>query len=418
MTPTAVGLVLVEGESADGEIMEQDAFDVPTRRGTAAISASEYVAGALSRTRAMAEDHRPQAIAVTWSDDSEQEASLLLKSLTEAGFDNVVAIRSPEASEALARGIGRAVGYDQTAVCLLEPHEVLVSMVDTYDDTIETVVNRTCGDADQLIDWLATVFEHNDWHPECLVLVGQDADLKALALPLEHALALPVVAPAEAELALARGAALASAESGDVTPPRAEGASDDRQPRRKWPLPYLAALAMLAVGGVVFVVSISLVFSMQMTPESPSKPAEQHAPANTPVTQTGQAGPAAPPAISPPPLEIPAPLPEAPVEAAPPEGPSVDSPAEPPVTVSDSSPGVPPGGAAPGAPEEFTPPPVIPPPADMSAAPSQPGSKPPLLTRILQHVPGLHPDPPPPAGSNETPPSGTVPAPDTPPPSP
>ena len=52
MTPTAVGLVLVEGHEADGEIMDQDAFDVPTRRGATAISPSEYVAGAMSRSRA------------------------------------------------------------------------------------------------------------------------------------------------------------------------------------------------------------------------------------------------------------------------------------------------------------------------------------------------------------------------------
>ena len=58
MTPTAVGLVLVEGHGADGEIMDQDAFDVPTRRGATAISTSEYVAGAMSRTRAMAHGRR------------------------------------------------------------------------------------------------------------------------------------------------------------------------------------------------------------------------------------------------------------------------------------------------------------------------------------------------------------------------
>ncbi|MGZ4584500.1 MAG: hypothetical protein ACXVYI_09085 [Mycobacterium sp.] len=75
MTPTAVGLVLVEGADADGEIMDQDGFDVPTRRGAAAISTSDYVAGAMSRTRAMADGRRPHAIGVTWSEESAPEGS-------------------------------------------------------------------------------------------------------------------------------------------------------------------------------------------------------------------------------------------------------------------------------------------------------------------------------------------------------
>ena len=49
MTPTAVGMVLVEGHGGEGEIMDQTAFDVPTRRGATAISTSEYVAGAMAR---------------------------------------------------------------------------------------------------------------------------------------------------------------------------------------------------------------------------------------------------------------------------------------------------------------------------------------------------------------------------------
>src|ERR1700739_3863030 len=211
MTPTAVGVVLVEGHGADGEIMDQAAFDVPTRRGAAAISTSEYVAGAMSRTRAMANGHRPHAIGVTWSDESELEASLLLKSLTDAGFDNIVAVRSPEAGEALARGVGRAVGYQQTVVCLVEPENVVVSMVDIHAGAVETGTHPDPVPSHALIDWLSDVFAVNGWHPECLIVVGPDAGLSALATELERSLDLPVFAPPEGELALARGAALGSA---------------------------------------------------------------------------------------------------------------------------------------------------------------------------------------------------------------
>src|SRR6185312_8769310 len=180
MTPTAVGLVLVEGHGADGDIMDQVAFDVPTRRGATAISTSEYVAGAMARTRELANGHRPHAIGVTFSDDFELEASMLLTSLTDAGFDNIVAVRSPEASEALARGIGRTVGYQQIAVCLLEPGSVVVSMVDTRDDAVQSVAHHQHGSAQDLIGWLTDVFDANDWHPQCLIIVGPDADLSRL----------------------------------------------------------------------------------------------------------------------------------------------------------------------------------------------------------------------------------------------
>ena len=264
MTPTAVGLVLVEGHGADGEIMDQDAFDVPTRRGATAISTSEYVAGAMSRTRAMAHGRRPHAIGVTWSDESELEASLLLTSLTDAGFDNIVAVRCPEAGEALARGIGRAVGYRQTALCLLEPESVVVSMVDTDDEAVHSVTYDQDATNRGLIGWLSGVFDMNDRQPECLIIVGPDAGLTALAKQLEQALGIPVFAPPEAELALARGAALASAQVPEFTVGE-YGLSGHQARGQSRSLPYTAALTMLVVGVLAFVVSVSLVAGLKLT---------------------------------------------------------------------------------------------------------------------------------------------------------
>ncbi|HZQ32047.1 MAG TPA: hypothetical protein VFB19_09955 [Mycobacterium sp.] len=406
MTPTAVGLVLVEGHEADGEIMDQDAFDVPTRRGATAISASEYVAGAMSRTRAIAEKRWPRAIGVTWSDDSESEASLFLKSLTDAGFDNVVAVRSPEAGEALARGIGRAVGYEQTAVCLLEPETVVVSMVDTHDGTVQTIAHHAYDIGSGLIGWLADAFDVNDWDPECLIVVGPDAGIDALVGRLERALGIPVVAPAEAELALARGAALASAQIPDLTLGSPSRYTDRRPTRRSWPLPYAAALAMLVVGVVTFVVSISLVAGMKLTSTSGSRatPATQHpaAPAPPPVVAKP-----APPPITPPQMVIASPPPEAPATSvAPPAAPpTVEAHVSAPEEVAE--PQAPPDnpGPAPDAPP--SPADVPPPPPDAPPpVPPPSSSKPPLLTRILSHVPGLHsaPEPPAPPPSDVPPP--------------
>src|SRR4029453_7234665 len=123
VTPSAVGLVLVEGQDADGATMDRDAFPVRTRGRSSPYQTCEKAAAAVLRTEAIAatRGHRLHSIGVTWSDDANTEASLLLKSLTESGFENVVPVRLPEATEALARGIAEVIGYGTTAVCVLEP---------------------------------------------------------------------------------------------------------------------------------------------------------------------------------------------------------------------------------------------------------------------------------------------------------
>ena len=416
MTPTAVGLVLVEGHGADGEIMDQDAFDVPTRRGATAISTSEYVAGAMSRTRAMAHGRRPHAIGVTWSDESELEASLLLTSLTDAGFDNIVAVRCPEAGEALARGIGRAVGYRQTALCLLEPESVVVSMVDTDDEAVHSVAYDQDATNRGLISWLSGVFDVNDRHPECLIIVGPDAGLTALAKQLEQALGIPVFAPPEAELALARGAALASAQVPEFTVGE-YGLSGHQARGQSRSVPYTAALTMLVVGVLAFVVSVSMVAGLKLTSSYGSATAQAQAQAQRQAAKPPAPPVAArvmPPPAAPPPLPAAPPPPAAPVlPPAPTAIPTLDAPIGPTEEVSAGEPEQAPAPDAAPPPASDPPPAAVPPPP---AAPPVPGAKPPLLTRILSHIPGLHQDVQPPA--NTSPGADTGPPTDAPPPPP
>jgi hypothetical protein len=374
MTPTAVGLVLVEGEDAGGEIMDQAAFYVASQSGEAAISPSDYVAGAMSRTRAMANGRQPHTIGVTYSGDSEVEASLLLKSLTDAGFDHVVAVRPPEAGEALARGIGRAVGYHQMAVCLLEPETVVVSMVPTHDGAAQAV-SRAEHDTDtDLIDWLIQVFALNHWDPECLILVGSDTDLAALGEQLEYALDLPVFVPPEAEFALARGAALASARDrefmfGDSSPPD----SDDRVRRRLWPLRYTAPVIMLAVGLLAFIVSIALVVG---TPDSDSGTASVQRPASNPPAPEQAALPSShsPVEIAPPQVPV---LPPQPSDI-----PTTEAPVSTPQDVSTGIPNSAPVDAGLPASEE------APPPRAPEVAPTQSWQQPPQSPRTGSRIAG------------------------------
>ncbi|HZE16105.1 MAG TPA: hypothetical protein VE197_10575 [Mycobacterium sp.] len=177
------------------------------------------MAAAVLRAEATAAscDRRLHVIGVTWSDDAAAEAALLVESLTADGLDNVVPVRLVEAAETLARGLVSVIGYDKTVVCVLERESATAVMVDSCDGETRTAVKHVPGGADGLIRWLATMFDRSSWQPEGVVVVGGDADLIAISLQLDDALPVPVFTQSGAELALARGAALASAQGGGFT---------------------------------------------------------------------------------------------------------------------------------------------------------------------------------------------------------
>jgi hypothetical protein len=331
---------------------------------------------------------------VTWSDDADAEASLLLKSLTDSGFGNVVPVRLPEATEALARGIAEVIGFHTTAVCVVEPETVIVLIVHTRDGSVQTAINHAIDSDKRLIRWLSAVFTRADWQPEALVVVGSAGDLDVIMPALEDALSVPVFAPAEAQLALARGAALASAQAtefgfGDHVDGR--GA----QERGRRPIGQSGPMAMLVAGVLTFVVSVSAAIGLQLAPKKDSGPGEPRPAANT-SPQTPAAVRPPPPPAPPPPVRIPsapiteasAPHPQAPpVEVAPPP---VDVPAEPPAVVPDVPPAI---GNAPvdvpaagpvGPPPPDPAAPLPPPPADPVAV-QRPG----ILQRIKERLQGV-----------------------------
>jgi len=389
VTPSAVGLVLVEGQDADGATMDRDAFEVRSRRRSNPQHTCEQAAAAVLRTEAIAaaRGHRLHSIGVTWSDDADTEASLLLRSLSDSGFDNVVPIRLPEATEALAWGIAEVIGYETTAVCVIEPETVIALIVHSGEGAVQTAVNHTIDSEEQLMRWLSTVFTRADWQPEALVVVGSGGDLEALMPRLEVALSVPVFAPAEAELALARGAALASAhnsELGFADDPQAAGQHRREDGGRS--LGQKGPLVLLVAGVLTFVVSVSAAVSLQLAPKK--EPRQQEA---RPAANSSPETPAAythPPAF-PPPVAIPAPLVEEPL-APPPEAPPVEvapppveAPVEPlpeaPALISDAPPADVPvpveGAPLPPPPLQVAPPPVVP-------EPEQPG----ILQRIRDRL--------------------------------
>lgn len=409
MTPTSVGLVLVEGHDADGATMDRDAFEV--REG--ARHTSEQAAEAVLRTEALAATRgvRLHSIGVTWSEDADAQASALIRSLSDAGFDNVVPIRLPEATEALARGIADVIGYRTTAVCVIEPDTVIALVVNADGPgAVQTAVNHAIDTEESLISWLSSVFTRADWQPEALVVVGSAGGFDDYLPMLEDALSVPVFSPEEAELALARGAALASTSTSSGDLPFADFAAPRRVDEPVGPKRKLSAqtgpLVMLAAGVATFVVSVSVAISLQSSSSEESAPVE---PARAVEAPSPAARPAEPPAAPRPVASsvpaapvLPSPAPAAPpVELAPPPAALPADVGVPAAPVGDN-----PYVEAPLAPEAAAPPlpgPAMPPEAATPTAPGplmQPSVptqevKKPLHTRILDRIRSIGDDPPP-----------------------
>lgn len=291
ITSNAVGLVLVEGQLADGDIIDREAIEVPADGTATATRAAEQIAAVVSRTHAISALHHLHAVGLTWSDDAANEASLLLESLAEQGFDSVVPVRLPLASEAFAQGIGVVLGYSRTAVCVVETDAALASMVDSRRSEMRT---SSCDDVSgaSLVEWLTELLTSAEWEPEAVVMVGTSAassdatpqnspaDLAGVAQKLEASLDIPVFAPAEAELALARGAALASvrydefngglsgedfAGIGDFAAAGDVSATAVGAPKRS--RSAVLGMTALAAGAVTFVVSLAVAAGMQLAPD-------------------------------------------------------------------------------------------------------------------------------------------------------
>lgn len=391
LTSTSVGWVLVDGRDADGTILDHEEFEVGAASGVPAVNTSEQATAAVLEGQAAAAsyDRRLHLIGVTWSDEAGAEAALLLESLTHAGFDNVVPIRLHQACDMLAQAIAPVVGYDKAAVCVLDGDSTIVAMVDTCDDEPETAIKQLPGGVGRLVSWLTSLYGRSSWQPGGIVVVGPDEDLDTLTWRLEKAVPVPVLTQSGAQLALARGAALASADPTEFTDTDMVDTrySQRGERARSRPNSYAGALTMLVGGAVTFVASLSLALGPHLVPDRDTAPVHHvaHRAAARPVPQA----PAPPPSAVKTPIARPAPSPT-PTHAAPAAQPQT-------VVAEQPSPAVP--AAAP------VPPPAPPPPA----APPPPEPNPhPLLTKLLERLHGQAPDQqPPPQGPppNPAPPS-------------
>lgn len=374
MTPTAVRLALVEGEKADGVIVDHDVFDINTADSSATSRAADDVIAAVLGTQqgAIAAGHHLLSTGVTWTDRA--EAAVLREALVARGIEGVLLVSELHAAAALAQTIGRAVGYDKTGLMFVERETATLAVVETADGSIVKVLSENLPDGDPIAAAARMVAapEVQQSVAEALFIVGAGVDVTAVKAHLASVVAMPVIAPEEPQLALARGAALASANaprydastvglaySQDPDGPTAQDASLDAAaeplaPDRRTPFLLGSSLAAVFIAGMI-ALTIAVAVNIRPTADQESDHNLAHPGTPAPVPAIQSAPPTA--AKDAPPV-VPAPAPAAPSGSLIAKAQEAIAAPPPPVAVRDVATA---GVAAPPAPPPLVVPPAPPP---------------------------------------------------------
>ena len=275
MTSRAVRWVLVEGTTGEGATIDRGTFDL-----TEAVDPDDLLDVLLIDEA----DNQMHAIGLTWTNEAEDAASVVLAALTAKGYDNVIAVSELEAGDVLAAGIAGIADYDDVAVCIVEPDAAVVALVTSEGGVTVDRIARPLDGADvvELPSSVMAMLELDDWHPDAVFVVGSADDLDLITTTLEAVTDSPVISAAEADLALARGAALASA--------RAVNGLDTAGSHRPTRIGALASVLVAAV--VTFVVSLAAALGLTLTSDAvPDQPqaANTEPPTAAPVSPEAQA---------------------------------------------------------------------------------------------------------------------------------
>jgi hypothetical protein len=215
MAPATIRMVLVEGENADGVTVEEDYFDVGDANDPRTLSAPDQVIAAIFGTREGASQggHQLTSAGVTWTDP--RDAAALATALAARKIENVMLVSAFLAAAALAQTVGNAIGYEYTAMLFVEPDTATLAVIDSADGSITDVRRRPLNGANPVPELAAMIagLDAPESYAEGLFIVGCDVDIAPIKPALEVASYLPVSAPEEPDMALARGAALASANA-------------------------------------------------------------------------------------------------------------------------------------------------------------------------------------------------------------
>jgi hypothetical protein len=256
VTSTAVRWVVVEGVTGDGDAVDRGVLD--------AVDDSTFDAEALLTVLLDANeavvDGGLHAVGVTWTPEGETVAGAILEAVQARGLQNAISVSDVEAAGALASGIADIAGYQDVAVCVFEPDATLVALVNADGVTVDPQ-NLP---ADGTLELAASVIalDLNDRQLDAIFVVGS-ADLDPVVSSMDTVAAAPVISSAEADMAMSRGAAVASAMAvnamnGGLTPlMRLRGMSRAG-----------VLTSVLVAAAVTLVISISVVLGMRTTPDS------------------------------------------------------------------------------------------------------------------------------------------------------
>jgi hypothetical protein len=217
MAPSAVRMVLVEGENGDGATVDQDNFDVPDDDDAATVTAADQVVSAILGTRESAaeEGYQLASTGITFTDPIEGAA--LRDALAAHKVENVMLVSAFLAAAALAQTVGNQTNCARTALLYVEPDAATLAVVDSADGSIVDIHREALPDDDEAaVAQLATMVSGAETlatHPDAVFVVGSGVDIPMIKPALEAATTLPLTAPEEPDSALARGAALASANA-------------------------------------------------------------------------------------------------------------------------------------------------------------------------------------------------------------
>ena len=366
MTSSSVRWVLVDGTAGDGATIDRGSVD------RAGLDAGAFLGSLIGEDAS----RRVHSVGLTWCSTAESTASAVWQALTDRGVENVIAVSDVEAAETLALGIADVAGHERVVVCVAEPvGSVLVAVT---PDGITADRLDTAGLAAAEVPTA-----------DAVVVLGS-GDVAAAMAALQQRTDAPVVTTDQAELALARGAASASASAVALLDVAERPAG-----RRLSTTAVLTSVLGAAV--VTLVVSVSAAVGLSLTPNSDPQMARsvqnQLPEAAPPVREVvPPPAPAAPPPVLAPaaPVVNEAPAPEAAPLPAPPEAaPVVEEPpvAVPPPAPDYVAPAPPPDylAPAPGAPVLVAPggplPAAVPPPVVVD------NPQPRLRDRIIERIP-------------------------------
>ncbi|MCV7421351.1 hypothetical protein H7K45_12435 [Mycobacterium yunnanensis] len=341
LTTTALRWVLVEGTTGEGDPVDRGELDIteiddvdPDLLARAVLN-PDVIAGRQIRV-----------VGVTSTAAAEGAASAVVDAFAARG--HVVPVSDAAAVAALADGVAALTDYDDVAVCIVEPDSAFVAVVAAGEVTVEHVARP--ADRADAIELTSSVVAALDRALQAVFVIGSD-DVAVIVSAVEAVTTAPVFSATEADLALARGAALVAGRTVDGSAPRVSG-----------PWPWLrsrtgALTAVLAAAVVTLVVSSALAIGLTLSPPEPATVAE-----NSSAAQRND------PVVAPPP------------------------PARPVVGLAEMANSVAKTMvvAAPPAPQpEYVAPPVAPPPAYVPPAPVYvpPPRQPRLRDRIIDRIP-------------------------------